>query len=218
MPYASDTRLLVLHGLRLKGFGEPDAVGAIVGVDGDDVAKHLEALREEGLVLRREGSRLSGWGLTIEGRAEQERLLAEELDDAGVRPVVQGAYSSFLECNTSLLEICTAWQMKDETTLNDHADSSYDASVIERLVVLDSGLRPVLERLESVLERYSPYALRFEHALERLKAGDPDWFTKPLIDSYHTVWFQLHEDLLNTLGLDRASEAGAGSDASEVSA
>ena len=30
--------------------------------------------------------------------------------------------------------------------------------------------------------------------------------TKPVIESYHTVWFELHEDLLVTLGLDRAAE------------
>ncbi|MDQ1375434.1 MAG: hypothetical protein QOJ09_2772, partial [Actinomycetota bacterium] len=28
----------------------------------------------------------------------------------------------------------------------------------------------------------------------------------PLIDSYHTVWFELHEDLLSTLGIERGSE------------
>jgi hypothetical protein len=28
-----------------------------------------------------------------------------------------------------------------------------------------------------------------------------------MIDSYHTVWFQLHEDLLNTLGIERSKEA-----------
>jgi hypothetical protein len=27
-----------------------------------------------------------------------------------------------------------------------------------------------------------------------------------VIDSYHTVWFELHEDLLSTLGIERASE------------
>jgi hypothetical protein len=37
--------------------------------------------------------------------------------------------------------------------------------------------------------------------------GQPEWFTKPVIDSYHTVWFELHEDLLCTLGIERASEA-----------
>lgn len=209
MPYASDPRLLVLHGLRLKGFGEPDAVGAIVGLDADEVAKRLESLQDENLVLRRDGSRMSGWALTPDGRAEQECLLAEELDDACARATVQGAYQSFLACNVSLLEICTSWQMKDATTLNDHADHSYDAAVVDRLAVHDTRLHPVLGRLESVLERYSPYRGRFEHALERLRAGDGDWFTKPLIDSYHTIWFQLHEDLLNTLGLDRASEASA---------
>ena len=39
-------------------------------------------------------------------------------------------------------------------------------------------------------------------------AGDTDWFTKPMIPSYHTVWFELHEDLLATLGIERGSEGG----------
>ena len=44
-------------------------------------------------------------------------------------------------------------------------------------------------------------------ALRRVRAGEHDWFTKPVIESYHTVWFELHEDLLASLGLDRSSEA-----------
>jgi hypothetical protein len=27
-----------------------------------------------------------------------------------------------------------------------------------------------------------------------------------MIDSYHTVWFELHEDLLSTLGIERSKE------------
>jgi hypothetical protein len=30
-----------------------------------------------------------------------------------------------------------------------------------------------------------------------------------VVDSYHTVWFELHEDLLCTLGLERSSETTA---------
>ena len=30
------------------------------------------------------------------------------------------------------------------------------------------------------------------------------------VASYHSVWFQLHEDLLATLGIDRSGEAPAG--------
>jgi hypothetical protein len=43
-----------------------------------------------------------------------------------------------------------------------------------------------------------------------VRAGEGDWFTSPLVDSYHTVWFELHEDLLATLGLERAEEARTG--------
>ena len=43
-------------------------------------------------------------------------------------------------------------------------------------------------------------------ALDRIRGGDLDWFTKPMIDSYHTVWFELHENLLATLGIQRAKE------------
>jgi pyruvate,orthophosphate dikinase len=31
-----------------------------------------------------------------------------------------------------------------------------------------------------------------------------------MIDSYHTVWFELHEDLIGLAGLSRADEAAAG--------
>jgi hypothetical protein len=30
-----------------------------------------------------------------------------------------------------------------------------------------------------------------------------------MIESYHTVWFELHEDLLATLGIQRAGETVA---------
>ncbi|MBV8161068.1 MAG: hypothetical protein JO265_09110 [Acidimicrobiia bacterium] len=63
-----------------------------------------------------------------------------------------------------------------------------------------------MARLGSVLDRFGPYGQRLAAAVERVEAGDHDWFTKPLIDSYHTVWFELHEDLLSTLGKERASE------------
>ena len=79
MGHRSDDRFLVLHGLRLKGFAEPDAVAAAVGLPASTVAEHLVALAEAALVVRREG-RLTGWSLTAAGRAEQERILAFEAD------------------------------------------------------------------------------------------------------------------------------------------
>jgi hypothetical protein len=35
--------------------------------------------------------------------------------------------------------------------------------------------------------------------------GERSWVAQPKIDSCHTVWMELHEDLLATLGLERGS-------------
>ena len=207
MPRTSDTRLLVLHGLRLKGFAEPDAVVALTGLAEDDVVKHLDSLLDEGLVVHRDG-RLTGWQVTAAGRAEQERLLADELDDVGGRDAVQGAYRRFLSLNRELLEVCTAWQLRDDA-INDHSDAGYDEGVIDRLRALHTQVIPVLADLEATLARFAGYRVRLEAAMTKLSSGETDWFTKPLIDSYHTVWFQLHEDLLNTLGIERSQEVHA---------
>ena len=90
--------------------------------------------------------------------------------------------------------------------LNDHADPTYDTAVLERLTALNTQLAAVLTPLAAALERYSNYRRRFDVALERLSAGELSYFTKPVVSSYHTVWFELHEDLLATLNLNRAQE------------
>jgi len=203
---SSDTRLLVLHGLRLKGFAPADDVATMTGLSVDLVGNHLDELGADDLVLYREG-RLTGWALTAAGRAEHGRLLGEELDATGCRAVVDGAYRRFLELNPELLTVTTGWQMKDETTLNAHDDEEYDRGIVEQLGDLHDRVEPVLIDLQAALDRYQGYRPRFRNALERVRAGEPGWFAKPMVDSYHTVWFQLHEDLLNTLGIERSTEA-----------
>ncbi len=61
-------------------------------------------------------------------------------------------------------------------------------------------------RLAEALERFGGYGERLAHAVDQVQAGEKDWFTKPTIDSYHTVWFELHENLLATLGVERGKE------------
>jgi DNA-binding MarR family transcriptional regulator len=201
----SDPRLLVLHGLRLKGFAEVADLADLVRLDPADVVAQLEALKGDELVLYREG-RLTGWALTPAGRKEQEALLKAELEVCGGRDAIFDAYKRFLDLNTDLLSVCTAWQMKDEATINDHADAAYDKSVIDRLHELHGRVEPIIADLEATLDRYCGYRSRLVASLERLRNGEAEWFTKPLIDSYHTVWFQLHEDLLNSLGIERSQE------------
>jgi hypothetical protein len=215
MARASDPELLILTALRLKSFAPAEVVAASARLQVTDVDARLDDLRERGLARHREGA-ITGWLLTPEGRARGQQLLATELDDTGARRVVQAAYEQFLGLNPELLELCTDWQLfggQASQQLNDHADPDYDAAVISRLAVLHDKVRPVLVDLAAALERFDGYETRFAAALARVQGGAPagddwaDWFTKPTIDSFHTVWFELHENLLATLGIDRSSEA-----------
>jgi hypothetical protein len=168
------------------------------------VAAALARFADAGLVRRVEGH-VTGWTLTPDGRREGEQLLAAELDAAGARPAVEAGYEGFVALNRELLEVCTAWQLRDDA-INDHSDASYDQQVVLQLVTLHDKVRPVVAGLRAALDRFSGYSPRLRTALERVTEGEREWFTKPTIDSYHTVWFELHEDLLATLGLERSKE------------
>jgi DNA-binding transcriptional ArsR family regulator len=205
---ASSPRLLALHALRLRGVAEADAVAEYMDVAPELIAPELAALEEQGLVTRRRG-RFPGFVLAPEGRLLGERLLADELDAHGLRPRVEASYEEFLHFNRQLLTVCTQWQLRDvggETVANDHRDEAHDRTVIEALVAVDARLQPVLASLIEVLERFAPHQRRLRKALDHVVAGEHDWFTKPMFPSYHSCWFELHEDLLATLGRERQRE------------
>jgi len=206
--HPSDPDLLVLHSLRLKGFADTDAVAKMSSLDVDGAAERLARFEARQYTRHRTG-RVSGWTLTSLGRSEGERQLAAELDAVAGRGPVTDAYRGFLTHNADMLQICTEWQVRDADgtqDINDHSDEAYDREVVARLEALDAAVGPVCVELAGTLGRFSNYRDRFSGALDRVRAGEPDWFTKPTIDSYHTVWFELHENLLATLGIERGSE------------
>jgi hypothetical protein len=201
--------LLVLHGLRLSGFASSESVAVRWHLDDDEVGLVLEAARSDGWVTHR-GGRVSGWMLTGKGRAHAEDLVAAELDANSGRRDAERVYESFMPLNVRFLSICTDWQLRDvdgEQTINDHADPVHDRAVIDRLEAVHPEVVTLVAAMSARLDRFDGYESRFGHALSRVRANDVDWLTKPVIDSYHTVWFELHEDLLATLGRSRSAAA-----------
>ena len=208
MPHLSENSLLVSLALRLKGFGEVEILASVHGLDVSATGEILAAMTEAESAMAREVDGSVKYVLTKEGGADGELALGAELDAIGERQTVRAAYEAFLKLNGQMLQLCTDWQIVMGTeTLNDHSDDDYDQEIIARLVDLDSGLRKVMIPLRGAMSRFDGYVGRFREALDRLLAGEIEYFTKPIIPSYHTVWFELHEDLLATLGIDRASEA-----------
>ena len=198
----------VLLTLRLRSFASTEVVTARSGLDHEVVSTTLKECQEAGWATYRDG-RVSGWSLTGDGRRRGEELLALELDATGTRARVESAYGRFLELNGELLSVCTDWQVvgaDGEQTVNDHSNADHDASVLARLDRLHVDALPITDDLGVTLHRFADYSSRLSGAHQRVVAGDHDWITRPTIDSYHTVWFELHEDLLATLGRERAQE------------
>jgi len=198
------TSLVVLHALRCVGFADLPRLAAATGLDPADVESELIDLAVAGQVTRTAGA-FGGWGLTEAGRAADAERIAAELDAAGARPAVAGAYDRFLVLNPELLDLCTAWQLRsaDGTlTPNDHTDAGYDARVLDRFTDFDRRAEAVCAELAAALPRFGRYRVRLAGALARARSGELDFLTDNLA-SYHIVWFQLHEDLLATLGIPR---------------
>jgi hypothetical protein len=204
----SAVELLVLHAVRLRGMADNRAVAQRCGV-GRKVADELLLDHQAyGWITWSEFAGVGGWSLTDPGRAENERRLAAELRAvAGGDAAVRAAHERFLPLNDRLLRACTDWQIRPvpgaAMAANDHRDPDWDGRVLTELGALSGELSPVVAELTGVLERFRGYDTRFAAALARAQAGEPSWVDRSGADSCHSVWFELHEDLVATLGIRR---------------
>lgn len=211
MTHQSAASLLVLHAVRLVGFADSETVAERAGTSHADALRLLSVAEHAGWVQHVAFADLDGWSLTDSGKAENERQLMAERVSADPDDVVAAVYRVFLPLNARLLRAVTDWQIKpteaDRFAPNDHFDRAWDGRVLEELTSLGRELAPLIENLSAVLARFDGYVARYESALRRAKSGELDWIDKTDVDSCHRVWFQLHEDLIATLGIDRRHEA-----------
>lgn len=192
--------LCVLMALRVQGLATPERVAVASGLDELSASARLAELEGGDLAKQRTGNRC-GYMLTPAGVAHLEQLLAEE----GLRTseTLTDGYERFMLLNERVLKICSDWQLRDGDTPNDHSDPEYDADVIDRLTELHRRSAKCVGGIAGCASRFTPYGMRLDACVDRLSAGDHDAFTAVMAESYHTVWFELHQDLLLTLGLKR---------------
>lgn len=204
---ASPAAALTLHAVRLLGFADTTRVAARYGLDGDGTTSPLEDFRAHGWVRRSEFAGTAGWSLTDPGRAEDERLLADELAAAGARETVTEVHERFVPLNDRFQAAVTRWQLRPVSgssfVANDHTDFRWDDRVIASLRSVGRRLGALEDDLVRALPRFAGYAARYDAAMTRVVAGQHQWVDGVATDSCHLVWIQLHEDLLATLGLER---------------
>ena len=193
---------LVLHGLAIKKHADAAAIAAAVGLGEDEVQAALDDAVAKGRAARAgEAYSLTPVARVALDGAYSRLFAAQRGDEAFV-----AAYERFEAINRDLKALMTAWQtieIDGESVLNDHANKDYDDRLIDRLGALHERAVAILQQLSAGLPRLAIYARKLESALERAEDGAIEWVSGARIESYHTVWFELHEDLLRILGRTR---------------
>jgi hypothetical protein len=194
---------LVLHGLAIKKHGDAEAVASIAGLDGARVGTLLEEAVSRGRAVQAQGKYMLSPMARLALESDYSRYYGELRGDAGFL----GAYEAFEVVNAQLKALVTEWQTLEvggQRVPNDHSDRQHDRRAIDRLGELHERADGVLQRLAGCVPRLDRYRTKLLHALERAEDGATEWVSDARIDSYHTVWFELHEDLLRLLGRRRS--------------
>ena len=197
------SELAVLQAVRLKGRVSLADLAVTLGESTDDVADTVARLTKSGLLIDGKALRVSP-----DGRVRLDELLAAEREQIDTAALA-AAYADFRAINAEFKALVTDWQLKDGRP-NTHDDAAYDAAVLARLDEVHHQVTPIVAAAAAQVPRLSHYSAKLQAALDNVHGGDTAWLSRPLIDSYHTVWFELHEELIVAAGLNRESEAKSG--------
>lgn len=197
-----DNRSLAFHGLAIKRHADAAAVAGLTGLAQDVVSDVLA----KGVATGRVVEVRDAFSLTPLARVALQASYDLHFADLRRNEAFVAAYHGFEKVNPELKGIITDWQTMDvrgERRANDHSDPDYDDKVIDRLSALHERAEPVFAGLARGLPRLAIYARKLEAALDKAEDGGAEWVSDIHRESYHTVWFELHEELLRIMGRER---------------
>jgi len=195
--------------LALKGAASTATVAEVLGCRVDDVTVIVAELMASGAAQELPGGRVR---LLSEATTRVDARFAADAERLG--PVIEPLWSDFHQVNGTLKQVVAAWQVREvdgESVQNDHTDADYDGWVVGRLRVdVHAAILPIIDIVAASEPRFERYRERLDDSLSAVAGGDLQMIAHPLRDSYHTVWFELHEELIRLTGRNRADEATAG--------
>ncbi|MGQ0700726.1 MAG: hypothetical protein ACT4PZ_21100 [Panacagrimonas sp.] len=193
---------LVLHGLAIKKHATAEAVAELVGLPAERVSTLLADAEKRGRVAQAQGRYL----LTPMARMALDGDYSRYYDGLRKNADFVAAYEDFERINVELKTLITDWQTLEvagQRVPNDHSSKEHDRRVIDRLGDLHERGDKIFARLAAGLARLKIYRDKLLAALEKAEDGEIAWVSDVRIDSYHTVWFELHEELLRLVGRSR---------------
>jgi hypothetical protein len=194
--------LLVLHGTAIKKHGTAAEIAAVVAMEESKAADLLQAAVETGRVSESGGKYTLTPAAAMTLKTAYARAYAAQRNDEAF----MNAYERFEKINITVKDLISAWQTLDVGGVqmpNDHSDPEHDQKIIHRLGDLHERAEPILQDLARGLPRLARYEDALQAALEKAEDGEIQWVSDARIESYHTVWFELHEDILRIVGRER---------------
>jgi len=192
----------VLHAIAIKKHTATATLADVLGSSPDTLAPILDRAVATGRAAEAQAKYMltPAGHMILEG--QYGARYAALRDDAGFI----AAYDQFELINTELKQVITDWQVVDiggKQIANDHGDPDYDGKIIDRIAGIHERMEKILQTFAKSSERFSRYAAKLEAALDRAEDGEHTWVSDATIESYHTVWFEMHEDLLRMLDRQR---------------
>jgi pyruvate,orthophosphate dikinase len=198
----------MLRLLSIKGFATPDATAAALQTTEEEASGLLDRMTADGLVKLMAPM----FCLTDDGKLVAGVLRSTDREEWGAGNALQ-ALDNFLDLDGRMKVIVTAWQMHEvdgKPVLNEHTDLDYDAEVLSDLETFHIDAAAWIDEFCGGLPRLGAYKARLGRAAGLVAEGHLDYIASPRLDSYHNVWFELHEDLILLAGRTREEEAASG--------
>ncbi len=208
-PGTSITAAEAIRVLVVKGYAGPDGLATALRCSQDAAADALDRLVADGLAELAAGS----FRLTADGKSVGHECITEDTASWGVDNAL-AALDAFLGAGPPdeghghrLADARGGRQSRPSTTT---ATRPTTRTALARLGALHVDASAWLSPLVAGLPRLGAYGERLELAAAMAAAGDGKYVASPRVDSYHSIWFELHEDLILLAGRNRAEEVAAG--------
>ena len=163
------------------------ALASAIGCEDAGVLSLLRAASGDGLVVY-DGSDAPA-RLTDAGRLTAQQLINDAVSDAGA---LDTAYEAdYIPLNERVKHLCAEWQSRRGTSRASRALTALQRLHFQALLVFRD--------MAAWYPRIAVYERRLTSAVERFASGDERYVTSPLVDSYHSAWFECHAELMLAL-------------------
>lgn len=165
---------------------------------GANCAQILTDLEERELVTCIDGQCM----IEENGQEMLKTVLQEALKDAAEFGK-QTLMPEFHVLDMDVKKVCIEWQSLPDGSKNLHEDQAYDFDVLDKLHDLHEKFLKLIGSNDIIANYCADFISDMNKAMDKVDNGDFDFVVGLNENSYHSLWHELHELLLQGFGIER---------------